>query len=116
MGYGYAVVTEGTPVKLSWRAKHEVEEIMENLSETDLERIGDEVDAKMDQHKINPLMTALCAFLPKHFDYPAVELVDEDDEQYEAAEHFLRDALVKVAKREMAIGIWKNKNSFDEVA
>lgn len=103
-------------MKLSWRAKQEVEEIMKNLSETDLERIGDEVDAMMDQHKINPLMTALCAFLLKHFDYPAVELVDEDDEQYEAAEHFLRDALVKVSMRDMAIAIWKNKNSFDEVA
>ncbi|OQP33892.1 hypothetical protein B2J69_09945 [Pantoea latae] len=89
---------------------------MKNLSETDLERIGDEVDAMMERHKINPLMTALCAFLPKHFDYPAIEMVDEDDEQYEAAENFLRDALVKVAKREMAIGIWKNKNSYDEVA
>ena len=103
-------------MKLSWRAKQEVEEIMKNLSETDLERIGGEVDAMMDRHKINPLMTALCALLPKHFDYPAVELVDEDDEQYEAAEHFLRDALVKVAKRDMAIAIWKNKNSYDEVA
>jgi len=116
MGHGNAVVTEGAPVKLSWRAKQEVEEIMKNLSETDLERIGDEVDAMMDQHKINPLMTALCAFLLKHFDYPAVELVDEDDEQYEAAENFLRDALVKVAKRDMAIAIWKSRNSFDEVA
>lgn len=103
-------------MKLSWRARQEVEEIMKNLSETDLERIGDEVDAMMDQHKINPMMTALCAFLPKHFDYPAIEMVDEDDEQYEAAEHFLRDALEKVAKREMAIAIWKNKNSYDEVA
>ena len=103
-------------MKLSWRAKQEVEEIMKNLSESDLERIGDEVDAMMDQHKINPLMTALCAFLSKHFDYPAIEMVDEDDEQYEAAENFLRDALVKVSKREMAIAIWKNKNSFDEVA
>lgn len=103
-------------MKLSWRTKQEVEEIMNNLSETDLERIGDEVDAMMEQHKINPLMTALCAFLPKHFDYPAIEMVDEDDEQYEAAESFLRDALVKLAKREMAIAIWKNKNSYDEVA
>ncbi|MDU5839308.1 MAG: hypothetical protein E6Z53_19960 [Pantoea sp.] len=103
-------------MKLSWRAKQEVEEIIKNLSETDLERIGDEVDAMMDQHKINPLMTALCAFLPKHFDYPVIEMVDEDDEQYEAAESFLRDALVKVAKRELAIAIWKNKNSYDEVA
>lgn len=103
-------------MKLSWRAKQAVEEIMKNLSETDLERVGNEVDAMMDQHKINPMMTALCAFLLKHFDYPAVELVDEDDEQYEAAENFLRDALVKVAKRDMAIAIWKNKNSFDEVA
>lgn len=103
-------------MKLSWRAKQEVEEIMKNLSETDLERLGDEVDAMMDQHKINPLMTALCAFLPKHFDYPAIEMVDEDDEQYEAAENFLREAMVKVARREMAIAIWKNKNSYDEVA
>lgn len=103
-------------MKLSWRAKQEVEEIMKNLSETDLERIGDEVDAMMDRHKINPLMMALCELLPKHFDYPAIEMVDEDDEQYEAAENFLRDALVKVAKRDMAIAIWKNRNSFDEVA
>lgn len=103
-------------MKLSWRAKQEVEEIMKNLSETDLESIGDEVDAMMDQHKINPLMMALCEFLPKHFDYPTVELVDEDDEQYEAAQSFLHDALVKVVKRDIAIAIWKNKNSFDEVA
>jgi len=116
MGYGNAVVTEGAPVKLSWRAKQEVEEIMKNLSETDLESIGDEVDSMMDQHKINPLMTALCAFLPKHFDYPAVELVDEDDEQYEAAENFLRDALVKVAKREMAIGIYCRRHGNMEAA
>jgi len=116
MGDGNEAAEECLSMKLSWRAKQEVEEIIKNLSETDLERIGDEVDAMMDQHKINPLMTALCAFLPKHFDYPAVELVDEDDEQYEAAENFLRDAMVKVAKRDMAIAIWKNKNSFDEVA
>jgi len=103
-------------VKLSWRAKQEVEEIMKNLSETDLERIGAEVDAMMDQHKINPLMTALCAFLPKHFDYPAVELVDEDDEQYEAAENFLREAMVKVAKREMAIGIYCRCHGNEEAA
>lgn len=103
-------------MKLSWRAKQEVEEIMKNLSETDLERIGGEVDAMMDRHKINPLMTALCALLPKHFDYPAVELVDEDDEQYEAAEHFLREAMVKVAKREMAIGIYCQRHGNMEAA
>jgi len=116
VGYGNAAVTESAPVKLSWRAKQEVEEIIKNLSEADLERIGEEVDAMMDQHKINPLMTALCSFLPKHFDYPAVEMVDEDDEQYEAAEHFLRDALVKVAKREMAIGIYCRRHGNMEAA
>ncbi|MBZ6385493.1 MULTISPECIES: hypothetical protein [Pantoea] len=103
-------------MKLSWRAKQEVEEIIKNLSETDLERIGEEVDAMMDQHKINPLMMKLCEFLPKHFDYPAVEMVDEDDEQYEAAEHFLRDAMVKVAKREMAIGIYCQRHGNMEAA
>ena len=103
-------------MKLSWRARQEVEEIMENLSERDLERIGDEVDAMMDQHKINPLMTALCSFLPKHFDYPAIEMVDEDDEQNEAAENFLRDAMVKVAKRDMAIGIYRRRHGNLEAA
>jgi hypothetical protein len=116
VGYGNAAVTESAPVKLSWRAKQEVEEIIKNLSETDLERIGEEVDAMMDQHKINPLMMKLCEFLPKHFDYPAVEMVDEDDEQYEAAEHFLRDAMVKVAKREMAIGIYCQRHGNMEAA
>lgn len=38
------------------------------------------------------------------------------DEQHEAAEAFLRDAMVRVARREVAISIWKNKNSYDEVA
>lgn len=89
---------------------------MKNLSETDLERVGDEVDAIMGKHKINPLMGRLCQYMQQNIYGPSVEMIDDDDELHEEAEKFLHKALVKVVSQDMAIAIWKNKNSFDEVA
>lgn len=103
-------------MRMNRSARHEVQDIADNLPESELEFIAAEVDARMNQHKTNPLMPALCAFLTKHYDYPAIEMFDEDDEQHESAEAFLREAMVRVARREVAISIWKNKNSYDEVA
>lgn len=103
-------------MRLNRTARHEVQDIADNLPESELEFISAEVDARMNQHKTNPLMPALCAFLTRHYDYPAIEVFDEDDEQHEAAEAFLREAMVRVARREVAITIWKNKHSFEEVA
>lgn len=103
-------------MRLNRTARHEVQDIADNLPESELEFIAAEVDAQMARHKTNPLMPALCVFLTKHYDYPAIEMFDEDDEQHEAAEAFLREAMVRVARREVAITIWKNKHSFDEVA
>lgn len=73
-------------MRLNRTARNEVQEIAENLPEIELEFIAAEVDARMNQHKTNPLMPALCAFLTKHYDYTAIEMFDEDDEQHEAAE------------------------------
>lgn len=103
-------------MRLSRTARNEVQDIADNLPDIELARIGAEVDAMMDRHKINPLMPALCAFLTKHFDYPAIEMFDEDDEQHEAAEEFLREAMVRVARREVAIGIYSSKNGNQEAA
>jgi len=47
---------------------------------------------------------------------PAIEMFDEDDEQHEAAEAFLREAMVRVARREIAIGIYRNKHGNQEAA
>jgi len=103
-------------MRLNRTARNEVQEIAENLPEIELEFIAAEVDARMNQHKTNPLMPALCAFLTKHYDYTAIEMFDEDDEQHEAAEAFLREAMVRVARREMAIGIYRNKHGNQEAA
>lgn len=43
-------------------------------------------------------------------------MFDEDDEQHEAAEEFLRDAMVRVARREVAIEIYRNKHGNQEAA
>lgn len=103
-------------MRLNRIARHEVQEIADNLPESELELIAAEVDARMSQHKTNPLMPALCALLTKHYDYPAIEMFDEDDEQHEAAEAFLREAMVRVARREVAIGIFRNKHGNQEAA
>lgn len=103
-------------MRLSRTARHEVQHIADSLPESELEFIAAEVDARMNQHKTNPLMPALCAFLTKHFDYPAIEMFDEDDEQHELAEDFLREAMVRVARREVAIGIYRNKHGNQEAA
>lgn len=103
-------------MRLSQTARHEVQDIADNLPESELELIAAEVDARMDQHKTNPLMPALCAFLMKHYDYPAIEMFDEDDEQHEAAEAFLHEAMVRVARREVAIEIYRNKHGNQEAA
>jgi hypothetical protein len=97
-------------------ARHEVQNIADSLPESELEFIAAEVDARMNQQKTNTLMPALCAFLTKHYDYPAIEMFDEDDKQHEAAEAFLREAMVRVARREVAIGIYRNKHGNQEAA
>lgn len=116
MGYGDAVTAESTEMRLNRTARHEVQDIADNLTEGELEFIAAEVDARMNQHRTNPLMPALCAFLTKHYDYPAIEMFDEDDEQHEAAEAFLREAMVRVARREIAIGIYRIKHGNQESA
>ncbi len=103
-------------MRLSRTARNEVQDIADNLPESELENIAAEVDAQMTRHKTNPLMPALCAFLTRHYDYPAIEMFDEDDEQHEAAEAFLREAMVRVARREMAIEIYRNKHGNQEAA
>ncbi|MGC1037574.1 hypothetical protein WKH27_02120 [Pantoea agglomerans] len=103
-------------MRLNRIARQEVQNIAYSLPESELEFIAAEVDARMNQHKTNPLMPALCAFLTKHYDYPAIEIFDEDDEQHEAAEAFLREAMVRVARREIAIGIYRNKHGNQEAA
>jgi len=103
-------------MRLNRIARHEVQEIADNLPESELELIAAEVDSRMSQHKTNPLMPALCDFLTKHYDYPAIEMFDEDDEQHEAAEAFLREAMLRVARREIAIGIYRNKHGNQEAA
>ncbi|WP_210453090.1 hypothetical protein [Pantoea ananatis] len=103
-------------MRFNIKAKREIQEIADNLPDYELERIGKEVDANMERHKINPLIAPACQFLTRFFDYPAIEMFDEDDEQHIEAEAFLRDMMVKVARRERAIAIWTSKHSFDEVA
>lgn len=103
-------------MRLSRTARNEVQDIADNLPDSELEFIAAEVDARMNQHKTNPLMPALCAFLTKHYDYPAIEMFDEDDEQHELAEDFLREAMVRVARREVAIGTYRNKHGNQEAA
>jgi len=103
-------------MRLSRTVRNEVQDIADNLPESELECMAAEVDARMNQHKTNPLMPALCAFLRKHYDYPAIQMFDEDDEQHEAAEAFLREAMVRVARREVAIGIYRNKHGNQEAA
>lgn len=103
-------------MRLSRTARNEVQDIAENLSDSELEFIAAEVDARMNQHKTNPLMPALCAFLTRHYDYPAIAMFDEDDEQHEAAEAFLREAMVRVARREVAIEIYRTKHGNQEAA
>lgn len=103
-------------MRLSRTARQEVQHIASHLPDNELERISAEVDARMSQHKTNPLTPALCDYLARHYDRPAIELFGEDDDQHEAVERLLRDVLVKVSGWEVAIAIWKNKNSFDEVA
>jgi len=103
-------------MRLNRTARHEVQDIADNLPENELECIAAEVDARMNQHKTNPLMPALCAFLTKHYDYPAIEMFDEDDEQHELAEAFLREAMVRVAQREVAFGIYSNRHGNQEAA
>lgn len=103
-------------MRLNRTARNEVQEIAENLPDSELECIAAEVDARMNRHKTNPLMPALCAFLTRHYDYPAIEMFDDDDEQHEAAEAFLREAMVRVALREVAIGIYQSKHGNQEAA
>lgn len=103
-------------MKLNRIARQEVQDIADNLPESELELIVAEVDARMNQHKTNPLMPALCAFLTRHYGYPAIEMFDEDDEQHEAAEEFLRKAMVSAARREVAIEIYRNKHGNQEAA
>lgn len=103
-------------MRLNRTAQNEVQEIAENLPDSELECIAAEVDARMNGHKTNPLMPALCAFLTRHYDYPAIEMFDEDDDQHEAAEAFLREAMVRVARREVAIEIYRNKHGNQEAA
>ncbi|MGG6193009.1 hypothetical protein ACQV2B_02780 [Pantoea allii] len=103
-------------MRFNIKARREIQEIADNLPDEELERIGNEVDANMERHKINPLIAPACQFLTRFFDYPAIEMFDEDDDQHIEAEAFLRDMMVKVARRERAIAIWNSKNSFDEVA
>ncbi|MEN4974041.1 hypothetical protein ABEH62_09190 [Pantoea eucalypti] len=103
-------------MRLSRTARNEVQDIADSLPDSELERIAAEVDGQMNRHKTNPLMPALCVFLTRHYDYPAIEMFDEDDEQHEAAEAFLREAMVRVARREVAIGIYSSKHSNREAA
>lgn len=103
-------------MRLNRTARIEIQDIAESLLESELECIAAEVDARMNQHKTNPLMPALCAFLMKHYDYPAIEMFDEDDVQHEEAELFLHEAMVRVARREVAIGIYRNKHGNQEAA
>jgi len=103
-------------MRLNRTARNEVQSIADSLPDSELERIAAEVDAQMNRHKTNPLMPALCAFLTKHYDYPAIEMFDEDDEQHELAEAFLREAMVRVARRELAIGIYSNMHGNQEAA
>lgn len=103
-------------MRLNRTARNEVQDIADNLPESEMELIVAEVDARMDQHKTNPLMPALCAFLTRHYDQPAIAMFDEDDEQHEAAEEFLREAMVRVARREVAIEIYRNKHGNQEAA
>lgn len=58
----------------------------------------------------------LSMIVTKHNDYPAIEMFDEDDEQHEAAEAFLREAMVRVARREMALGIYRIRHGNQEAA
>lgn len=103
-------------MRFNIKAKREIQEIADSLPDDELERIGKEVDANMERHRINPLIAPACQFLTRFYDYPAIELFDEDDDQHIEAEAFLRDMMVKAARRERAIAIWTSKNSFDEVA
>lgn len=103
-------------MRLSRTARNEVQYIADSLPDSELERIAAEVDSQMNRHKTNPLMPALCAFLTKHYDYPAIEMFDEDDEQHEMAEAFLREAMVRVARREVALGIYSNRHGNQEAA
>lgn len=103
-------------MRMNRTARHEVQNIADNLPDSELEFIAAEVDARMNQHKTNPLMPALCAFLTRHYDYPAIEMLDEDDDMHEAAEELLRKVMVKVAQNEIAIGIYRNKHGNQEAA
>lgn len=103
-------------MRFNIKAKREIQEIADSLPDDELERIGNEVDANMERHKINPLIAPACQFLTRFFDYPAIEMFDEDDDQHIEAEAFLRDMMVTAAKRERAIEIWKHKHSYDDAA
>lgn len=103
-------------MRLNRTARNEVQDIADGLPESDLELIAAEVDARMIQHNTNPLMPALCAFLTRHYDHPAIEMFDSDDGMHEAAETLLRDAMVSAARREVAIEIYRNKHGNQEAA
>ncbi|QKJ88059.1 hypothetical protein PMPD1_3129 [Paramixta manurensis] len=103
-------------IKLTYKDRLEIESIIENLSESDNELIYEQVKNIIDKTTTNPAEMSMCAWLPKHFDYPIIELCQEDTLSQDLAHQFIWDYLTRAAKWEYAVSIFKNKYSYSEVA
>ena len=97
-------------MKLSFKERQELDQIVATLTDYDNEQISNQVDRLV--AKANPLISALLDFQPDEFTKDAVSIM-EDGEALEAA--FIA-VIEERVKWEYALGIFMNRHSYKGAA
>ena len=97
-------------MKLSFKERQELDQIVATLTDYDNEQISNQVDRLV--AKANPLISALHGFQPDEFTKDAVSIM-EDGEVLEAA--FIA-VIEERIKWEYALGIFMNRHSYKGAA
>nr|WP_154325078.1 hypothetical protein [Pantoea sp. 201603H] len=104
-------------MKLNIKDNTEIDKIISNLDEVANENIRKEVERLAELKRTNPIYKAISGYEPDHFTGLACEFLCESDSGFQVMVHeFLWDVLTIRVTREYAINIWRNKQSYDEVA
>ena len=100
-------------IKLTFKDRQEIEQIIAAFDETDNERIYEEV-AQMDrQFKSNPVMPVLRALCDNR---NAFDLAADTSDFQERLNNALWDSLTDYVKHQYALQIFMGRHSFNEVA
>lgn len=102
-------------MKLSLKDNREIDAIISALGETELEQISAEVERLAE--KRNPFFSAVRQHETDELTTAACEWLDESDVDYQVKlSEMFWDALIYRVTREYAIGIWRSRHSYSEVA